>query len=200
MEDLNKQQLILLVLLVTFVTSIATGIITVSLLDKAPVEVTQTINKVVERTVETVVPSDIQPKEKIVTVKETVVVTEEDRVIDAVSKNKDSIVRITQGTNPVVFNGVGVLLGESGRVLTDVSGLIQDIEYTVTLSSGKVLTAKVTDLLAESGLAYLQINIPEEGIGSTFATISGESLKLGQSVIRLKDESVMLLQQVLFQT
>jgi len=72
-DDLSKSQLLLLTLLVNFVMSIATGIVTVSLLDQAPATITQTVNRIVEHTVETVAPasqvaavvnSDPQPTEE----------------------------------------------------------------------------------------------------------------------------------------
>jgi len=61
-QDLNKSQLILLALLISFVTSIASAIATVSLLEQAPAPVTQTINRVVQQTIEKIVPSDTGKK------------------------------------------------------------------------------------------------------------------------------------------
>jgi hypothetical protein len=63
-KELNKTQLILLSLLITFVVSIATGIVTVSLMNQMPDEVPQTINNVIQRTIEKVttvqVPAPVQ--------------------------------------------------------------------------------------------------------------------------------------------
>ena len=56
-EDLSKSQLLLLMLLVNFITSIATGVLTVSLLDQAPATVQQTVNQIVDHTIETIATS-----------------------------------------------------------------------------------------------------------------------------------------------
>jgi hypothetical protein len=59
MKDLNKSQLILLAVLLSFVTSIATGITTVTLMQQAPSSVTVPINRIVRETVEKVVPASV---------------------------------------------------------------------------------------------------------------------------------------------
>lgn len=72
LKHLTNYQLVLLVLLVSFVTSIATGIITVYLLQQSPT-VSSVINQVIQRTVETVTPTGnetIKQANKIVFVKE----------------------------------------------------------------------------------------------------------------------------------
>ena len=53
-KELDKKQLILLCLLITFVVSIGTGIVTVSLMKQMPKSVPQTINNVIQRTIEKV--------------------------------------------------------------------------------------------------------------------------------------------------
>jgi hypothetical protein len=53
-EELSKAQLLLLTVMVNFVVSIATGVLTVSLLDQAPVQISQGVDRVVERTIESI--------------------------------------------------------------------------------------------------------------------------------------------------
>ncbi len=87
MDDLSKTQVILLTLFITFVTSIATGVVTVTLLDQSPPGVTQTINRVVEKTIEKVI-SPAETKEV------RVIVSESQMMSEAVRKAKSAIVRI----------------------------------------------------------------------------------------------------------
>lgn len=54
-KDLNKSQMVLLLILLSFVVSMATSITTYSLLEKAPENVKRPITQVVQRTVEKIV-------------------------------------------------------------------------------------------------------------------------------------------------
>jgi serine protease Do len=94
-EQLTKTQLVLLVLLVSFVTSLVTGIVAVTLVNQAPAPITQTVSKVVEKTIETVVPSEDggEPKttEEVVQVQ---VITQEDLIIQLVETSASAVVSI----------------------------------------------------------------------------------------------------------
>jgi hypothetical protein len=70
MEHLNKAQIVLLTLFVSFVASMATGIVVVTLMQQSPEPVAQTITKVIERTIEKVTPTfvDKPGKQVIITV------------------------------------------------------------------------------------------------------------------------------------
>src|SRR3990167_10920392 len=95
---MSKHQIVLLAFLVGFVTSIATGIVTVSLMDQAPPSITRTINQIVERTVEKVVPAAVpasQGAAAATVIKETtVVVKNDDLVAQSIAGVQKGIVRI----------------------------------------------------------------------------------------------------------
>jgi len=185
MNDLNAQQIVLLCLLVSFVSSIATGITTVSLLQQAPEPVTQTINRVVEKTIERVVTEPGETKIKTEKVVETVVVKEEDLTIDSVKNNSQSIVRIytdLPGTENDAFVGIGVIINDTGRIITDSS--ISGLNYKAVYSGGEF---KLQQLFEEES-ALISVYDPED-IGETkfkpAAMTNAFTLQLGQSVILL---------------
>ena len=186
MEDLNKQQLVLLVLLVSFVTSIATGIITVSLLSKAPVEVTQTINRVVERTVERVVPDSLEPqKQEVVTVRETVVVTEEERVVEAISKNSGKIVRIRNSDGS--FVAIGVVRESDGEVATINGDYSSAFNYKAFFQDGREMPIRFLRRDEQTGAAYFKLE-PSETTKFSTGSFSNSSLQLGQTVVMVSGQ------------
>src|SRR3989344_7555995 len=130
LEQLNKSQIILLTLLISFVTSIATGIVTVSLMEQAPPAFTQTVNRIVERTVEKVVPAG--QAASAVTTEKTVVVKESDLIVEAVKKMTPSLVQVYSQASEPVFLGLGIVLDGSGSVVTDASILGEVAEVGIS--------------------------------------------------------------------
>ncbi len=168
LEHLNKTQIILLTLLVSFVTSIATGIVTITLLDQAPPGVTNTISKVVERTVERVVPAKSQGA----SVVKTVIIKENDLISKAVEKNKKSLVSIfiekgintkkdikTDGDKKIKnqFVAVGFFASPDGLIITDSALVSNDGKYKVKIYNGDELNVKVVKQDEEKRIAILKV-------------------------------------------
>ncbi len=114
MEHLNKSQIVLLTLFVSFVSSMATGIVVVTLMQQSPEPVLQTITNVVEKTIEKIVPTIIEKPGK------TIVIKDEDLMIAAIERNSKSIVAFSfEGAEgEVLSGGVGVIVSPQGLVVT----------------------------------------------------------------------------------
>src|SRR6185295_4552852 len=112
LEHLNKHQIVLLTLLVSFVTSIATGIVTVSLMGQAPPSISRTINQIVERTVETVAAAPAPTQPAAVTQK-TVVVKDDDLTAQSIASVQKAMVRIVDAKNPDTLLARGVIIDKN---------------------------------------------------------------------------------------
>ncbi len=192
MEDLNKNQLILLTLLVSFVTSISTGIMTVSLLQEAPLEVTRNINRIVEKTIETVTPATVTSSgQKEVT---TVVVKEEDLIIDSINKNTKSIVRIKEKnglTSEISFYGMGLVVSKDGYIVSDRRTITRENGYTAVTSENAELVLTPVGVDKETQLLLFKVVVPEKADKAMYTFVPaalGDEPKLGQTVIGLGGE------------
>lgn len=197
-ENLNKSQIIFLTLLVSFVTSIATGIVTVSLMAQAPQGVTQTINRIVERTVEKVVTEPAKSVAAAVSntsnntppksVETTVVVKEENLAADTIAKAQDSIVKIVERDAPVTsFYARGVLISEKGEIATDRSVIDPNLGSDVIFPSGlrfpiKFRTGTPGDSVMIADPDFTGTTTPKF---SHLSLADMSKLRLGQSVIRI---------------
>jgi len=184
MEELNKTQIVLLTLLVSFVTSIATGIVTVALMDQAPPGLTQTINRVVEKTVEIVVPEETQGA----TVIKTVVVKEEDFITEAIEINSPSLVTIKNEKDITV--SFGFLIDNGDFIVSDTRTLKDGSKYQVIFDDQEVVEATVVVNDKNNYFSILKVIYPEDFDRDSLQSKSAEleevdTLSLGQSIVAL---------------
>ncbi|MBI2096376.1 MAG: hypothetical protein HYT43_01950 [Candidatus Taylorbacteria bacterium] len=170
----------------SFITSIATGIVTVSLMDQAPPSVTETIHRVVERTVERVVPENLPAGSGAAVIKETIVVKESDSAPDAIRKAAPGVARV-KGTDvlgdPMTFRSLGLILRSDGLMAADRAAVPEDADYAMELD-GSLIPLSIAARNDKLGLVLL-LPVQSSGESKIFAVspLASAAPVLGQTVI-----------------
>lgn len=192
MEHLSKQQIILLTLLVSFVTSIATGIVTVSLMDQAPMGVTQTINRVVEKTIERVVSDTGTAGSSI-----AAVASVEDQTAKAVEKVSRSLVRIKpQSGGMDSVTGLGIVVSKDGVIVTDKASVAPLTNPVAVFHDGQQFPIQVIQSQIDGDIVFVAPIIPVDKRNNVI--IPGgfsSSIKLGQTALALSGKNADSLSQ-----
>jgi hypothetical protein len=137
-KDLNKSQLILLAILLSFVVSIATGITTVTLMQQAPDSVTIPITRIVRQTVEKIVPAQVKPSE--------VLSEEQKKLLEDLKAIKPLTVTLfLKGETEDKVLGTGLFLGDNRVVVASLIPEPKEGEvYVVRSVLGEQKILKVT--------------------------------------------------------
>jgi hypothetical protein len=189
-DDLSKSQLLLLMILVNFITSIATGILTVSLLDQAPENVSQTVNRIVDHTIETIATSTpiaaiVNPTPTVVT--KTIIENTDDLLTAAISDQAERSVQIysNEGTStPVV--ALGTYLPKARAIVTATQNELP-ADIIVVFADGSSQMASIS----HSGATLTIYGFADSSIlpAAPAATLATEdSLKQGQAVVALTSD------------
>lgn len=196
LERLNKSQIILLALLISFVTSIATGIVTITLMEQAPPAITQTVNRIVERTVEKVAPATQVAAATVVTEK-TVVVREADLIAKAIAKAAPSVVRLhvpgkdEAGNTIELFAGYAVVSNSDGVLIADAG--TPEGPLTIVRGDGTEVSGKALERPLGARVIRLQAATTTskgEKIDWAPATFSAGAPELGQTVITIAGKTL----------
>ena len=187
MESLTKTQIVLLVLLVSFVTSLATGIVTVTLVNQAPQPVTHTINKVVEK----LVPREFTVKEK------TVVFSNEENLVKIIKSASLAVVSIiatttenltaTTTVEKSIVAGSGFFVSKDGIILTN-KHIVENTTsaYVIMTSDGKIYPAIVTSRNSSQDIAVLKV----EGNNFNFIPLGdSKNINVGQTAVAIGSDS-----------
>ena len=180
LEQLNKSQIVLLTMLVSFVTSIATGIVTVSLIEETPADVTRVVQRVVERTVEQVSPAETQ-QATVITTEKTVVVRESDLIAAAVAENGSKIVRIVNHDTGA-FASLAVFVDAEGTAAADATTLKEGGSYAIAIGEQDPISVIIVREAGARGVVLLGLDTEDKVSTPTVRLVDG-GIKLGQTVV-----------------
>ena len=183
-EELSKSQLILLTILVNFVTAVATGILTVSLLDNSPAIVTQTVNRVVERTIETVaaaapaaiIQAPAPSNQELVTA-----------AIGAAASRTVAIYAADTGTSTPAIS-VGTYLSKARAVVTVAQEALPN-EALIEFPNGSYIAAS----LARRGAGIMIYGFADGAVLPKLTSpilVASSDLKLGETALALSNEGI----------
>lgn len=209
LEELSKSQTILLTLLVSFVTSMATGIVTVSLMSGAPPSVVATVNRVIQQTVEKVEQVKdpaLAAASSIITTEKTIVIKESDLIAAATAKVTPSIVRLyTTDPESSVFLGLGIVV-DSGKILADSASAAEGATIVVVLADGSSVKMYISTRDSKNGIMFLSATSTELSklpvwhitpiarvappLGDTVVSFGGEkATRIGVGVVVAQDNT-----------
>ncbi|MFM2358007.1 MAG: hypothetical protein RJA61_744 [Candidatus Parcubacteria bacterium] len=161
-------------------------------MSEAPLAVTQTINRVVEKTIERVVPAETQANVSQSVIKETVVVKEEDVLVGLIEKNTPRIVRVTGVTVPETeekFYGLGIIISKDGHIALPQEIISEGVLYTAHFSDGS--SVSLSRVLLEQEGDVVIFGPSETRSFKVFDPVvfgDSTSFKLGQSTVVLGGE------------
>ncbi|OGG60808.1 hypothetical protein A2765_01710 [Candidatus Kaiserbacteria bacterium RIFCSPHIGHO2_01_FULL_56_24] len=191
LEKLNKSQVVLLTLLISFVTSLATGIVAVALMEQAPPAITQTVNRIVERTVERVASQAAAVASA--TTPAPTVVREGDLMAKAIEKVSPSVVRLftpgkdESGKDIQLFIGLAIVSDASGILVADAG--TPDGPLTALRSDNVEVPVTIIDRPKDANLIRLQAATTtgekNDKVNWVPATFSSKDGSLGQSVVAI---------------
>jgi len=188
MEQITKQQLILVSLLVAIVTAVATSVATVSLADGTS-RPEQTIYRVIERTIEKV--ADIPAVKEIVNtdVKKPVVVTELSPA-DIVDQKSNSLVRIYEKIDGVnQFTSLGLAVGTKNAVVSSAitTPVVPESQFVAVTGAGTEIPLKFekNGLINNFSVFTFQYDPKEKTKIPTLDLKDISGIKLGSNVVAL---------------
>ena len=155
-QDLNKSQLILLAVLLSFITSIATGITTVTLMQQAPASVTVPVTRIIRETVEKIVPVPSEPKPPALS-------AEEKKILEDLKAIKPLTVTLfLKGETEDKILGTGLFLGDNKVVIASIIAEPKEGEvYVVKSILGEQKVSKVT---VEKDFTIIELITTEEPV------------------------------------